>query len=408
MQAFDPIAGLAGGRSRCPGADGALPADEALLERTSRHGDGSRDRAHRRAGGRGRSLHRRLVRGGVGGPAGLLWVRQGNTGLDRRRDDDGEKRARQGILSSVRGEVEAITGGRRMTDIRHACQDELARLMTPTGRAKAGGAYASLSPSASAGSARSSAAGGAARMRAALDRRREIRRRLAELAEPDEERSRRDRSPGAESARCRRRPARRGAEGGRDGGDAAGRAGARCPCGPRNASAANRAREPARPPRVRRPSPPRRIGGATKRDPLRQRSGQGRGDRGRTRGGRRRGPLRTARGGAAGPGRGRAPKRGRGVAGAGTGGSRRNGEAERAAARARARGRGDVQRLERLEADIAGLRAALPESATSLRIEYAPGHAGASTSTAHRSGPARSGRCSPRHRSRSQASARCG
>lgn len=85
-----------------------------------------------------------LVRGGAAGPAGLLWVRQGNTGLEKRSktDEDVEKQAREGVLSSVQGEVEALTGGRRMVEALAKCNDELSPLTTTTGRPKTGGPYA--------------------------------------------------------------------------------------------------------------------------------------------------------------------------------------------------------------------------------------------------------------------------
>ena len=152
--------------------------------------------------GTGRILHQAgeaedfitgLVRAGPGGPAGLLWVRQGNTGLDRAKDEDREKRAREGVLSSVRGEVEALTGGRRMAEVAHACNEDLARLVTPTGRPKAGG------PFAAALAERDRLAGDMRRLqgeadvlRGALDRRREARRRLEEITAPAEEAGRRE------------------------------------------------------------------------------------------------------------------------------------------------------------------------------------------------------------------------
>ena len=86
----------------------------------------------------------RLVRGGTAGPAGLLWVRQGNTGLEKRArtDEENEKNARESVLSSVQGEVEALTGGRRMVEVLAAAHEELGRLVTATGRPKAGGPLA--------------------------------------------------------------------------------------------------------------------------------------------------------------------------------------------------------------------------------------------------------------------------
>ena len=85
-----------------------------------------------------------LVRGGTAGPAGLLWVRQGVTGIDRRSkaEEEGETKVRAGLLESVQGEVEAVTGGRRMAEIIAAAEEELGRLVTATGRPKAGESYA--------------------------------------------------------------------------------------------------------------------------------------------------------------------------------------------------------------------------------------------------------------------------
>ncbi len=67
-----------------------------------------------------------------GGPAGLLWVRQGFAGLD----EGGADNARRNLMTSVAGEVEAMTGGRRMNDAMERCDRELGRFLTPTGRPK--------------------------------------------------------------------------------------------------------------------------------------------------------------------------------------------------------------------------------------------------------------------------------
>ncbi|MDO8358933.1 MAG: AAA family ATPase [Devosia sp.] len=85
-----------------------------------------------------------LMGGGTSGPAGLLWVRQGITGLEKRSkgEEDSDKRVRQSLLSSVQGEVEAMTGGRRMADIAARCEADLAELVTATLRPKTGGQYA--------------------------------------------------------------------------------------------------------------------------------------------------------------------------------------------------------------------------------------------------------------------------
>ena len=85
-----------------------------------------------------------LVRGGTAGPAGLLWVRQGVTGIEKRNrsEEEGETKVRTSLLQSVQGEVEAVTGGRRMAEIMAATEEALGRLVTPTGRPKAGEPYA--------------------------------------------------------------------------------------------------------------------------------------------------------------------------------------------------------------------------------------------------------------------------
>ena len=84
-----------------------------------------------------------LVKGGTAGPAGLLWVRQGITGIEQRSksEEEKEKQVRASLLESVQGEVEAVTGGRRMADVMARAQDALSDLVTPTGRPKTGGRY---------------------------------------------------------------------------------------------------------------------------------------------------------------------------------------------------------------------------------------------------------------------------
>ncbi|WP_029355314.1 AAA family ATPase [Bosea sp. 117] len=129
-----------------------------------------------------------LVRGGTAGPAGLLWVRQGNTGLDKRsKGEDDETRARESILSSVQGEVEAITGGRRMETVRARCEEELGKLVTATGRPKAGGPYlAAMEERDRLAVEEQRLAEEVRRLRAALDRRRAARARLTEIDRPEE------------------------------------------------------------------------------------------------------------------------------------------------------------------------------------------------------------------------------
>ncbi|MCL5776336.1 AAA family ATPase [Limibaculum sp. FT325] len=86
-----------------------------------------------------------LVSGGAAAPAGLLWVRQGVTamggGTNAERAE--ERRARQDVLASVAGgEVEALTGGRRMIRAAERCAAALTELATATGRPRAGGPWA--------------------------------------------------------------------------------------------------------------------------------------------------------------------------------------------------------------------------------------------------------------------------
>jgi hypothetical protein len=85
-----------------------------------------------------------LTRGGASGPTGLLWVRQGLTDFESggKAQRDQEFKAREDALSSVAGEVEALTGGRRMAWILERCEAELAELVTANGNARKGGPYA--------------------------------------------------------------------------------------------------------------------------------------------------------------------------------------------------------------------------------------------------------------------------
>lgn len=70
------------------------------------------------------------------GPAGLLWVRQGLIGLE---PDGTKERAeltntRRDLLSSIAGEIDAMTGGRRMDRVMRRVSEDLAEITTKTGR----------------------------------------------------------------------------------------------------------------------------------------------------------------------------------------------------------------------------------------------------------------------------------
>lgn len=134
-----------------------------------------------------------LIRDGSAGPAGLLWVRQGITGIEARRksEEDSEKQARAGLLESVQGEVEAITGGRRMAEIARVVGEEIEKLVTKRGP-KAGGRYAAAIETRdrlAAEEQRLSAE--VTSLRAALDQRATAARRLSELEQPQDRQERR-------------------------------------------------------------------------------------------------------------------------------------------------------------------------------------------------------------------------
>lgn len=91
----------------------------------------------------------RLTGGDLAGPSGLLWVRQGLLGLEpegssaeERRERERGLATRRDLLSSVAGEIEMMTGGRRMDAVLDRVAAELALLATATGRPKAGGDWA--------------------------------------------------------------------------------------------------------------------------------------------------------------------------------------------------------------------------------------------------------------------------
>ncbi|MFN3722660.1 MAG: chromosome segregation protein SMC [Paracoccaceae bacterium] len=91
----------------------------------------------------------RLTGQGLAGPSGLLWVRQGLLGMetegtsasDRAERDRGFS-TRRDLVSSVAGEIEVMTGGRRMDKVLSQASEAIARLATGTLRPKAGGEWA--------------------------------------------------------------------------------------------------------------------------------------------------------------------------------------------------------------------------------------------------------------------------
>jgi len=85
---------------------------------------------------------------GLAGPSGLLWVRQGVVGLDPEGTTAAQKgereqslNARRDLLSSVAGEIELMTGGRRMDAVLARVGQDLSRLATSTLKPKVDGEW---------------------------------------------------------------------------------------------------------------------------------------------------------------------------------------------------------------------------------------------------------------------------
>ena len=126
-----------------------------------------------------------------GGPAGLLWVRQGQSGLEEGGDTH---RARRDLLTSVAGEVEAMTGGRRMDMARDMCSKALDRYLTAKRRVKSDSPLKRAEDDAAELKRRREELERKSNdLRRELDRRRELRRELEELEAPEEEEARRGR-----------------------------------------------------------------------------------------------------------------------------------------------------------------------------------------------------------------------
>ncbi|OHC45646.1 MAG: hypothetical protein A2092_06995 [Rhodobacteraceae bacterium GWE1_64_9] len=129
-----------------------------------------------------------LLGGGDGGPSGLLWVRQGLTSLadGSNKEQQAALDARRDMLSSVTGEVEAMTGGRRMDAALARCREELGAYATATGKPRAGGPWAEAAQQVDALTAdRDALAKRVETLQSALTERTKLRRELAEIGAPD-------------------------------------------------------------------------------------------------------------------------------------------------------------------------------------------------------------------------------
>ena len=135
----------------------------------------------------------RLTGQGLSGPSGLLWVRQGLLGLEPEGASAADKtereralNARRDLLSSVAGEIEMMTGGRRMDQVLARVSEALSRLATETLRPKARGDWARAVDEAQALSEeRARMEAKAARLVAELSSRAAITRELARLADAE-------------------------------------------------------------------------------------------------------------------------------------------------------------------------------------------------------------------------------
>ena len=134
----------------------------------------------------------RLLGQGLAGPSGLLWVRQGLVGLEAEGSSSADKTereqslsARRDLLSSVAGEIEMMTGGRRMDAVLARVGQDLARLATTTLRPKAGGDWARAVDEAGVLSGeREQLASKALRLSGELGRRAEVIRDLRRVTDP--------------------------------------------------------------------------------------------------------------------------------------------------------------------------------------------------------------------------------
>lgn len=158
----------------------------------------------------------RTIAGG-GGPAGLLWVRQGVLALDPPGRSAAEKSertdmlaARRDLLSSVAGEVEAMTGGRRMDVVIARCAQALDALATAGGKPRAGGPWKAAQDEAAALRAEAAELTEMCRvLREKLDERRGVEREFETLNNPQAEA---DRLAELEAARAAFAAARNSAE----------------------------------------------------------------------------------------------------------------------------------------------------------------------------------------------------
>lgn len=132
-----------------------------------------------------------------GGPAGLLWVRQGLLGL---ADGKETETARRDLATSVTGEIEAMTGGRQMDDILRHCKAELGRYVTSRAAKKGGPLDEAEKRVATLEAREADLTAKAAALRDDLDSRSRLRRELEGLQDPEEAAERQQKLSEAEAA----------------------------------------------------------------------------------------------------------------------------------------------------------------------------------------------------------------
>ncbi|RJE79204.1 ATP-binding protein [Paracoccus sp. JM45] len=151
-----------------------------------------------------------IIGNGLAGPSGLLWVRQGLLGMEPEGSAASDKNerertlnARRDLLSSVAGEIDMMTGGRRLDAVAAQVGDALTKLATATGRPKAGGEWGRAEAEADALRAQETdLATKAARLSGDLARRAEVQRELRDLENPDADRQRNDALTQAQAAQA--------------------------------------------------------------------------------------------------------------------------------------------------------------------------------------------------------------
>lgn len=149
-----------------------------------------------------------IIGRGLAGPSGLLWVRQGLLGMEPEGSTASDKSereralgARRDLVSSVAGEIDMMTGGRRLDAVMGRVEDALGRLATTTGRAKAGGEWARAEAEADALRAQQAdLAAKASHLSGELSRRAEVQRQLRDLDDPEQDRQRKNALAAAKKA----------------------------------------------------------------------------------------------------------------------------------------------------------------------------------------------------------------